>query len=267
MTSTPGDRPDPAHAPGPERSLGPDIPPDDAATDHGTGDHGTGDGIVDGPVVDHAARGTLRQAREYPKDLVGELDALDTNVYAAVAASPTPTLDNALRNLTRAADGGVLWFVVAALLATVGGRRGRAAAIDGLVSLGVTSAVANLVVKPALRRQRPDRELHGVILARQVPLPSSTSFPSGHTASAFAFATGASRELPLLGAPLHILATTVGWSRVHTGVHYPGDVVVGGLIGASIGTVVGGMARRIQQRRGPGRAVALEHPSRTPPVE
>lgn len=184
----------------------------------------------------------------YSSDIVNELDRLDVNVYAAVAASPTPTIDRALRNLTKAADHGVLWFSIAGLLALVGGRRGRLAAIDGVASLIVSSIVANIGVKPLLRRKRPDRELHGVIITRQVPLPTTTSFPSGHTASAFAFATGVGRELPLVSVPLRVLAALVGWSRVHTGVHYPGDVVVGGMIGSTIGGLVGGAAQRIERR-------------------
>ena len=52
-------------------------------------------------------------------------------------------------------------------------------------------------------------------------MPRSTSFPSGHSASAFAFATAVGDELPLAWLPLHALAAAVTYSRVHTGVHYP----------------------------------------------
>jgi undecaprenyl-diphosphatase len=65
-------------------------------------------------------------------------------------------------------------------------------------------------------------------------MPSSRSFPSGHTAAAVAFASAVSRVEPAAGASLHVLAALVGYSRVHTGVHYPGDVVAGALIGAII---------------------------------
>jgi undecaprenyl-diphosphatase len=43
---------------------------------------------------------------------------------------------------------------------------------------------------------------------------------------------------------LEVLAALVGYSRIHTGVHYPGDVVIGSLIGATIGQMVGwGLSR------------------------
>ena len=69
-------------------------------------------------------------------------------------------------------------------------------------------------------------------------MPMSSSFPSGHTASAFAFATAVTAEFPLLAVPLFGLATLVGYSRVHTGVHYPTDVIAGATLGFAVGTVV-----------------------------
>ena len=65
-------------------------------------------------------------------------------------------------------------------------------------------------------------------------MPASASFPSGHAASAFAFATGVGHVLPAVGVPLRALAALVAYSRVHTGVHYPGDVVAGALVGSGL---------------------------------
>jgi undecaprenyl-diphosphatase len=97
--------------------------------------------------------------------------------------------------------------------------------------VATTSAAVNLVVKPLARRRRPDRVLHGVPLARHVAMPVTRSFPSGHAASAFAFAGGVGRVLPREGIPLHAMATAVAYSRVHTGVHFPADTVLGAVIG------------------------------------
>jgi undecaprenyl-diphosphatase len=65
-------------------------------------------------------------------------------------------------------------------------------------------------------------------------MPISSSFPSGHSAAAFAFATGVGHVLPSAAVPLRGLAALVAYSRVHTGVHYPGDVIVGSLIGGAL---------------------------------
>ena len=56
------------------------------------------------------------------------------------------------------------------------------------------------------------------------------SFPSGHAASAFALAYAVARDQPRLAGPIWLLAGA-GHSRVHTGVHYPSDVVLGFVLG------------------------------------
>ena len=78
-------------------------------------------------------------------------------------------------------------------------------------------------------------------MARHVPMPVSRSFPSGHTAAAVAFASGAGHVLPLASVPLHTLAALVAYSRVHTGVHYPGDVLAGAVLGSVVADVTVGM--------------------------
>ena len=83
-------------------------------------------------------------------------------------------------------------------------------------------------------------------------MPASTSFPSGHSASAFAFATAVGDELPLAWLPLHALATAVAYSRVHTGVHYPGDAVIGSLMGTGAAVTIRYTGRVVARRQRPG---------------
>jgi membrane-associated phospholipid phosphatase len=163
-----------------------------------------------------------------------ELGRLDVAVYAAIAATETPTLDRAFQALSRAADRSALWLAHAALLSAAGGPRGRRAAINGIASIALTSAVVNGAMKPLSARRRPDRELYDVPVSRQVTMPRTTSFPSGHAASAFAFAAGVATADPGAGIPLHALAALVAYSRVHSGVHYPADVVAGAVTGGAL---------------------------------
>ncbi|MGA8745698.1 MAG: phosphatase PAP2 family protein [Solirubrobacterales bacterium] len=158
---------------------------------------------------------------------------IDAMVYAAIARTDTPTLDVAMRRLSRTADYSKPWLATAAVLALAGGERGRRAAARGLISVGVAATLANLLAKPLSLRGRPQRGILEVPERRHVPMPRSSSFPSGHTASAFAFATGVARVQPSLSMPLRAAATLIGYSRVHTGVHYPGDVLAGAFLGVS----------------------------------
>ena len=177
-----------------------------------------------------------------------ELGAVDRAIYTVVASTPTPTLDEPLRRLSNAANNSRLWLVIAAGLAVAGGEAGRRSAAAGTVAIGITSALVNIAVKSVWSRQRPDRAGAGVPGQRNVRMPASASFPSGHAASGFAFASAVGRDEPALGFALRFLAAAVAYSRVHTGVHYPGDVVVGALIGAGTGQAVAGLMQRRSRR-------------------
>lgn len=168
-----------------------------------------------------------------------ELGALDRAVYQTVGATPTMHLDGPLRRLSRSADAALLWVVIAGAVAAARGERGRRVAGEGIASLAVTAAVVNLGAKSVFRRRRPDRTAHDRTAARRVANPSSPSFPSGHSATSFAFAYTIGRHLPFIGIPIRLLAAAVAYSRVHIGVHYPGDVIVGSVMGAGTAAAVG----------------------------
>lgn len=172
-----------------------------------------------------------------------EFEALDRVVYRAIANTPTPTLDPFFARLSRAADQSKLWVGVAAVLCCTSAR-GRKAAGHGLLAAAVTSAVVNLGVKKLLPRPRPDRAKDHVPSLRHVTMPASTSFPSGHAASAFAFSTAVAALLPGTVLPLQTTAVLVAYSRVHTGVHHPVDVIVGAMIGCTVAPAVNLVLRR-----------------------
>lgn len=157
----------------------------------------------------------------------------DLRTFRWVAGWHAPILDAGLPRLSRAANRSALWVGIAAVLAARGGRPGRRAALRGVASIGVTSTIANLPAKLLTARTRPDLSVVPEVrhLAR---VPTSTSFPSGHSASAAAFATAVGLELPRARAPLGALAAGVAFSRVYTGVHYPGDVLAGVALGGGV---------------------------------
>lgn len=193
--------------------------------------------------------------------LVDAVVRADGRVYRRIARSDSPVLDRAMPALSRAADFSLLWLGVAAGLHGFGGERGKKAAMRGVVSIGITSLVTNQVLKRVRWRDRPD--------ASRLPLrrvarrmPTSSSFPSGHAASAAAFATSVAVEHPAAGVAVGALAGAVGLSRVATGAHYPSDVLTGFAVGAGIAGLGAKLVPSDQPLiNGPRRGEAVEVPA------
>jgi undecaprenyl-diphosphatase len=143
-------------------------------------------------------------------------------------------MDRIMPALSQVASHSKIWIAMAAAMSLAGGKKGRMTAVEGLAAVGITSFLANLVAKGLFRRRRPTDQ---VPEARNLPMPGSSSMPSGHTASAAAFARVVGAAYPGLRIPLSALAAAIGFSRVYTGVHYPTDVAAGWLLGNGIGTL------------------------------
>ena len=185
--------------------------------------------------------------------------AADRRLLRRVTAGDRLVYDAALLKLGRAADHGVLWIAVAATLAIKRNKWTRRAALRGLASLAIASAAANVFAKRIVGRSRPGLPPDSTIrLARS---PRTTSFPSGHAASAAAFATGVALEVPGLAVPVGALAAAVGASRVASRVHYPSDV----LAGFALGTAAGLITLRWWPRR-PNTPAAAPRPRRKAPT-
>ena len=175
-----------------------------------------------------------------PRPLRKRLFALDSRVFGFAAERDWPGAGPVLPRLSRSANHGVLWFAAAAAIVASRTPRARRAAARGLASLGLASLTVNTVCKHSVRRSRPG--LGPVPLVRRLKRqPVTTSFPSGHAASAAAFATGVALESPAWGAVVAPLAWSVAASRVYTGVHFPGDVLAGALLGAGTAVAVRGL--------------------------
>ncbi|WP_461087345.1 phosphatase PAP2 family protein [Streptomyces deserti] len=127
------------------------------------------------------------------------------------------------------AEGTKLWCGAAAVMAWLGGWRGRKAAAAGLAAVAVAQLVSNGVCKQLADRPRPPKQWfpHDEVEDR----PDSSSFPSGHTAAAVAFTAAVAPAWPLAGAVCTVPAAMVAIERVQSGAHYPSDVAAGAAIG------------------------------------
>ncbi|MCW2925147.1 MAG: bmrU [Thermoleophilia bacterium] len=170
--------------------------------------------------------------------LVLRVTDADRRAFEWVAHRQSRLLDYAMPRLTHMGDDGSLWAWTAVGLALLGGRRGRRAARAGLLTLALVSPIVNGPIKWVVRRPRPQIDV--VPEVRRIRrTPRTTSFPSGHSASAWCFSVAASLQAPIVAPVLIPMAAAVAYSRVYTGAHYPGDAVAGSIMGAAIAAWLG----------------------------
>lgn len=169
------------------------------------------------------------------------------------------------RSIHDALGGG--WLALMAALTVVGGgwgalsivplfapSRTRRFALAFVGTIGVNAAVV-FALKSIIARPRPWMvmpDVHPLIF----PGPTDFSFPSGHAAGSFCYATFVTvvliRTRPgvaswIVSAILLVLATGVALSRIALGVHFPGDVAAGAIIGATMGAL--GASQFVRRRR------------------
>ena len=134
-----------------------------------------------------------------------------------------------------------LWAipVLIGLLALIvrGGKRGKIAAVLVLIAASATDAIVVEIIKPAIGRLRPSHALEDTINLL-VPKGGRYGFVSAHAANIFAGTTVLSYFYKQWKKPLLFLAFSVALSRVYVGVHYPGDVLFGGLFGYGMAWVI-----------------------------
>ncbi len=170
-------------------------------------------------------------------------DALDAEVFLAVNHLPhNRWLNGFFYFFTFTFSAGFGWYAVLAALAFSGQpRRGLQAARQMILPLSVSTALVEYPIKTFFRRRRPFiNVIQAIVIGKK---PGSWSFPSGHSAAAFAGASLLSRCYPRQRPFLYLIAALVAFSRIYLGDHYPGDVVSGSLSGIAIADTV----RRVQQ--------------------
>jgi undecaprenyl-diphosphatase len=127
---------------------------------------------------------------------------------------------------------GSLWVMTAIWLLFAGDFRTRLSVLTTMVAL-IFSVLIFMAVKKLCGRPRPFESWQN--LTCLMPPPDKFSFPSGHTMTAFAAWSALSIDIPELCIPYLLAVAIIGISRVFLGLHYPTDVLVGAIMGSTIG--------------------------------
>lgn len=162
---------------------------------------------------------------------------IDTWLFAKINNLPHPTyFDNLMKLLAEImnrGDGWLFGLFIASYRDEAHGHTKSTRAMRRIAPvLWLASATVEFPLKSIFRRQRPYSQLAAAVLVGAPP--QRHSFPSGHAASAFAGAWLLSKYYPRWRPAFYLLALAVAFCRVYLGVHYPSDVVAGGLTGVGL---------------------------------
>ncbi len=158
----------------------------------------------------------------------------DIQILKEININRNTSLDSTFRLLTDSAA--PLAFGITALLLVLAFIRKDLQKKQRAIIIGtsvVSSAIISLILKFIIDRPRPF-DVYPFI--EKMAGGGSPSFPSGHTSDAFALATSLSLVYPkwYIVIPSYMWALGVSYSRLHLGVHFPTDVLVGVIIGLGI---------------------------------
>jgi undecaprenyl-diphosphatase len=172
------------------------------------------------------------------------LDALDARIFLAINHLPhSHPVNRFFYSLTLAFQAVLPWYGEMGLAILRRRKSAKQVLRENIVPLLITSTLVEMVIKPYFRRRRPFITIiQAIVIGKK---PGSWSFPSGHSAGAFAGAWLLNQSSPKWSLPRYITAALVAFSRIYLGDHYPGDVVSGSLFGLLFAMFFRAVTRRV----------------------
>ena len=162
-------------------------------------------------------------------------------ILDAIQSLRSPALDFVMKYVTHLGDAGLLFIILTLLLLSI--KKTRLYGVVCATALILDFLSVNLIIKPLVARTRPFMLRPDIALLIAQPL--DFSFPSGHTAASFAFATAIGAYSKRYQLWAYVLAVLIAFSRLYLYVHFPSDI----LAGAAIGLICGYLARRIWRKK------------------
>jgi undecaprenyl-diphosphatase len=209
-------------------------------------------------VISEAAQEVLNpeqqgkhDGREGQRDLLREAvlrrmapyDALDARLFLTINhLTHTRFTNRFFYFLTSIFNGGAAWYALIGMMWMLRPRIGGTIVRTVTLPLTFATMLVEFPIKSYFRRKRPFISIvQAIVIGKK---PGTWSFPSGHSASAFAGAWLLHKHFPRQGLLFYLIAAMVAFSRIFLGDHYPGDVVAGSLAG----TVFAKLLSKLQDR-------------------
>jgi undecaprenyl-diphosphatase len=160
---------------------------------------------------------------------MGFFSKTDQQIFALLFVNRIACYKDFYRVVSKTGDG-LLYLVLALAILIMDTVSGESFFFIALTAYAIERPLY-LVLKNTIRRERPYETLRQ--FAAQVSPSDKFSLPSGHTAGAFVMATLLDSFYPGLALIAYSWAIVIGFSRIALGVHYPGDIIAGALLGVS----------------------------------
>lgn len=132
---------------------------------------------------------------------------------------------------------GIIWFILGILIFIKAEKKDISFIATIFLAGALSWLITEIFLKNLFARVRPSLEMGAIIVGKSNWTTDSFSMPSGHATIAWAIAIILAKKEKRYKNYFYLLAVLICISRVYLGRHFPSDVIVGGIVGATIGKI------------------------------